>query len=52
MTQHSQSQKKSNKKITGVLDSKKNYSIIDFGFSQTCRVGLSFFTRLIPLPDL
>ncbi|MFH1160286.1 MAG: hypothetical protein V1733_04990 [bacterium] len=38
-------------KVIDVLDSDKNYSLIDIGFSQTGWIGLLFFTRIIPLPD-
>jgi hypothetical protein len=38
-------------KLSDILDSDKNYSLVDIGFSQTGRVGLLFFTRIIPLPD-
>ena len=34
-----------------VLDSGKNYSLVDIGFSQTGWPGLLFYTRIIPLPD-
>jgi hypothetical protein len=37
--------------IIDVLDSDKKNSLIDIGFSQTCKKGMLFFTRLIPLPD-
>ena len=37
--------------IIDVLDSEKKYSLIDIGFSQTCRIGMLFFTRMIPLPE-
>ena len=37
--------------LIDVLDSDKKYSLIDIGFSQTCWIGILFFTRLIPLPE-
>lgn len=38
-------------KAIDVLDSDRNYSLIDIGFSQTGWNGLLFFTRIIPLPE-
>lgn len=37
--------------IIDLLDNNKKYSFIDIGFSQTAKVGMLVFTRIIPFND-